>query len=166
MFEYPISLTLVKQLSDDDTPLSSRANYIREKVLLFNEKSITSPVNSKHIGLGENGENDLVISNSTLSFTLYTTQILNTPAKALRLLSTLLIDSSSENSLRDLICNGKLFRSFAPSITNNEDDIDITNISDSDLIKGLVDVICGTVTANQRQALNEIKQIATRYKLL
>lgn len=166
MYEYPISLTLVKQLTSQDRPLSARAEFIRSTVRLFNEKSATSVINPKHIGLGENGENDIVITDITLTLTLYTTQLLNTPSKALRLLSTLLLDPSLDDNLADLISCGKLFRSYTPASSVTEEEPDISLISDSDLIKGLVEVVCGNVTANQRQALNEIKQLAAKYKLL
>lgn len=172
MYEYKIGLALVKSLNDEDKGLDKRSHFIISQIKVFNEKSSHSLVNPKHIGLGENGEDDIQLSRATLIITLYTQEELNTPGKAVRLLSQLLITSDDSDNLSDLLFDKKLFRSFKVATTYTADQskrtIDISSFSDADLIKALVDFVCNPqdFSAKKRNAVEEMKKIAIENELL
>lgn len=81
MYEYKIGLALVKNIGVNDKGLDERKAFIISQIKIFNEKSTRSLINPKHIGLGEKGEDDIQLTKTTLVVTLYTQEILNTPAK-------------------------------------------------------------------------------------
>lgn len=172
MYEYKIGLALVKSLNEKDKGLDERTSFIHSQIRIFNEKSSHSSINPKHIGLGERGEDDIQISKTTLIITLYTQEELNTPGKAIRLLSQLLITSEDPDNLSDLLSEKKLFRSFKAATTNTLDQpervIDISSFSDADLIKALIDYACNTqdFSAKKRNAIDEMKKIAFENELL
>lgn len=172
MYEYKIGLALVKNLNEKDKGLDERISFIKSQIRIFNEKSSHSLVNPKHIGLGEKGEDNIQIARTTLIITLYTQEELNTPGKAIRLLSQLLITSEDIDNLSDLLLEKKLFRSFKVATTNilnqPKKPIDISAFSDADLIKALIDFACNSqdFSAKKRNAIDEIKKIAIENELL
>ncbi|MBQ3553646.1 MAG: hypothetical protein IJA08_03115 [Clostridia bacterium] len=172
MYEYKIGLALVKDISNLEKGLDKRKDFILSQIKLFNEKSLCSAINPKHIGLGEKGEDTISITRTTLIITLYTQQVLNNPGKAIRLLSQLLITSNDTNNLSDLILGKKLFRSFKVATSNTPDEapklVDVSKISNSDLIKALVDYVCNQqdFSAKKLNAIEEIKKIAVESGLL
>lgn len=172
MYEYKIGLALVKSLNEKDKGLDERISFIRSEIKIFNEKSLHSLVNPKHIGLGENGEDDIQISKTTLIITLYTQEELNTPGKAIRLLSQLLITSEEPDNFSDLLSEKKLFRSFKVAtigiLEQPKRIVDISSFSDADLIKALVDFACNSqdFSARKRNAIDEMKKIAVENELL
>ncbi|SJZ75063.1 hypothetical protein [Eubacterium coprostanoligenes] len=172
MHEYQIGLALVKDIAANQKGLDERKNFIISKIKIFNEKSLRSTFNSKHIGLGENDENNIILTRTTLIITLYTQEELNTPGKAIRLLSQLLITSDEQDNLSDLLFNKKLFRTFKAASTNdindNQEAIDLSNFSDSDLIKSIVDFVCDEkdFSNEKRNAIDKMKQIAIKCGLL
>lgn len=172
MNAYRIGLVLVKPIEAEERGLVDRENFILKQIRAFNEKSLRSPINPKYIGLGENNDDNIQITRTTLSVTLYTRESLTVPGKALRLLSQLLITSNEEDNLACFVTEQKLFRTFkvaTPNGANALDDIvDISEFSDSDLIKALVDFACDTkdLSALKRNAVDQMKKIAIESGLL
>lgn len=172
MYEYKIGLALVKNIGVNDKGLDERKAFIISQIKIFNEKSTRSLINPKHIGLGEKGEDDIQLTKTTLVVTLYTQEILNTPGKAVRLLSQLLINSEEPDNLSDLLLDKKLFRSFKAATTDeidgSESIIDLSAFSDADLIKALVDFACDRqdFSAKKRSAVDQMKKIAIENGLL
>lgn len=172
MYDYKIGLTLVKNIADDEKGLDQRRDFIISQVNAFNEKSSRSVINPKHIGTGNDGEDDIQLTKTSLILTLYTQEHINTPGKAIRLLSQLLITSDDPDNLSDLLLDKKLFRSFKAataqdnSTTNNV--VDLSAITDSDLIKALVDYTCNQqdFSAQKRNAVDQMKRIAVENGLL
>lgn len=171
MFEYLIGLALVKNITNQKG-LDERENFIISQIKIFNEKSLHSSLNPKHIGLGENGENNIILTRTTLIITLYSQENLNTPGKAIRLLSQLLITSKDSDNLSDLLLNKKLFKSFkVASVSPNktmETIVDLSTITDADLIKSLVDYACNQLdfSVKKRNAIDQMKKIAVQSGLL
>lgn len=171
MYEYKICLALVKTLNVADRGLDERRTFIRAQIEIFNEKSLRSLVNPKHIGLGNDGEEDIHITKSTLVVTLYSVLELDTPGKAVRLLSQLLITSEDADNLSDLILDKKLFRTFKAAVGDSDETkavIDLSAVSDSDLIKALVDFACDEhdFSAKKRNAVDQMKKIAIESGLI
>lgn len=172
MYEYKIGLALVKNIDINDRGLEERKAFITSQIKIFNEKSAHSLINPKHSGLGVNDEDDIQLTRTTLVITLYTQENLNTPGKAVRLLSQLLINSNEPDNLSDLLFDKKLFRSFKVATTNDIDVsksiIDLSDFSDSDLIKALVDFACNQqdFSAKKRNAIDQMKRIAIENELL
>ncbi len=172
MYKYRIGLAIIKSLADSEQGLDHRERFIRSQIKVFNEKSARSVFNPKYIGLGENGQDNILLTRTTLIITLYTQEILNTPGKAIRLLSQLLITSQDPDNLSDLLIKKKLFRTVKVSDSidsdSTESDLNISNFSDSELIKALVDYVCNPhdFSADKRKALNRMKKIAIQSGLL
>lgn len=172
MYEYQIGLALVRDLPANQKGLEERKDFILSKIKIFNEKSMRSTFNPKHIGLGENSENDVFLTRTTLIITLYTQEELNTPGKAIRLLSQLLITSDESDNLSDLLLNKKLFKTFkvasVEDVSRNQSIIDLSTISDSDLIKSIIDFVCDAkdFSKEKRNALDQMKKIAAESGLL
>lgn len=171
MNEYQLGLALVKELDENQKGLDERADFIKSQILIFNEKSLRSVFNPKHIGLGENDEKDFLLTRTTLVVTLYSQEALNTPGKAMRLLSQLLITSDKPDNLSDLVWNKKLFRTF--KVASAEDSgskniIDLSGISDAELIKALIDFVCDKkdFSGEKRNAIDQMKKIAVGCGLL
>lgn len=172
MYEYQIGLALVRDLATNQKGLDERKDFIISKIKIFNEKSMRSTFNPKHIGLGENNENNILLSRTTLIITLYTQEELNTPGKAVRLLSQLLITSNESDNLSDLLLNKKLFKTFkvasVEDVSRNQNIIDLSTISDSDLIKSIIDFVCDSkdFSKEKRNAIDQMKKIAAENGLL
>ena len=172
MYSYKIGLALVKTIDFNDKGIIDRKPFLIDTIRLFNEKSNHSTVNPKHIGLGENGEDDIIVTKTSLIITLYSQEELNTPGKAVRLLSQLLITLNNPDNFSDLLLDKKLFKSFKVATTNVADQqdsiIDLSEFSDSDLIKALVDFTCNQqdFSAKKRNAVDQIKRIAIENELL
>ena len=174
MNEYKIGLSLVKNISKNQKGLDARKAFIVSQIKVYNEKSLRSSFNPKHIGLGENGESDIYITRTTLIITLYTEEILNTPGKAVRLLSQLLRTSDEPDNLSDLLLNKKLFKTFKVASIDNgssgvaESIVDLSTVSDSDLIKAIVDYVCDQqdFSNKKRNAIDNMKKIAIESGLL
>lgn len=171
MHEYQIGLALVMELDENQKGLDERKNFIISQIKIFNDKSRRSAFNPKHIGLGEDGEKDIQLTRTTLLITLYTQEALNTPGKAVRLLSQLLITSDKPDNLSDLLWNKKLFRTF--KVASAEDSgsqsiIDLSGISDGELIKALIDFVCDKkdFSGEKRNAIDQMKKIAVECGLL
>lgn len=171
MNEYQLGLALVKDLDENQKGLDKRENFIVSKIRLYNEKSLRSVFNPKHIGLGEDGEKNIQLTRTTLVVTLYSQEALNTPGKAMRLLSQLLVTSDEPDNLSDLVWNKKLFRTF--KVASAEDSgsqsiIDLSGISDAELIKALIDFVCDEkdFSREKRSAIDEMKKIAVECGLL
>ena len=62
MYSYKIGLALVKTIDFNDKGIIDRKPFLIDTIRLFNEKSNHSTVNPKHIGLGENGEDDIIVT--------------------------------------------------------------------------------------------------------
>lgn len=172
MYEYQIGLALVKNIDANQKGLDERMNFIISQIKIFNEKSLRSSFNPKHIGLGENGEKNVSLTRTTLIVTLYTQESLNTPGKAIRLLSQLLITASDQDNLSDLLLDKKLFKTFKVAsideISPSECIVDISTISDADLIKAIVDFVCNQqdFSVKKRNAIDQMKKIAIENRLL
>lgn len=172
MHEYKIGLALVKVLNKDDKGLDERKDFIESQIKNYNSISKRSLINPKHIGLGKNNEDNIILTKSTLIITLYSYEELNTPGKAIRLLSQLLINPEEPDNLADLLFEKKLFRSFKVATINSEANtkniVDISDISDSTLIKALVDFVCNQqdFSAQKRTAVDKMKEIAVEGGLL
>lgn len=172
MYEYQIGLALVKDISEKQRGLDERKDFIISQIKVFNEKSLRSAFNPKHIGLGENNKKNILLTRTTLIVTLYSQEALNTPGKAVRLLSQLLITSDNKDNLSDLVFNKKLFKTFKAVSTEdgekNQSIIDISTISDSDLIKAIVDFVCDEkdFSGEKRDAIDQMKKIAVENGLL
>lgn len=172
MYEYKIGLALAKNIDGDKKGLDERKKFIITQIKNYNEISLRSLVNPKHIGLGENGEDDVQFTKNTLIITLYTQEELATPGKAVRLLSQLLITSNSADNLSDLLLVKKLFRSFkvatASDVNQLEKTVNVSSFSDADLIKSLVDFACNQqdFSARKRNAVDQMKKIAIENGLL
>lgn len=166
MYEYQIGLALVRDLAANQKGLDERKDFIISKIKTFNEKSLRSTFNPKHIGLGENDENNILLTRTTLIVTLYTQEALNTPGKAIRLLSQLLITSNESDNMSDLLLNKKLFKTFkvasVEDSNRNQNIIDLSTISDSDLIKSIIDFVCDgkDFSKEKRNAIDQMKKIA------
>lgn len=172
MYNYKIGLALVKSITDDEKGLDQRREFIISQVSIFNEKSSRSVINPKHIGTGNGEEDDIQLTRTSLILTLYTQEPINTPGKAIRLLSQLLITSDDPDNLSDLLLDKKLFRSFKVATASDNSAvngiIDLSSISDSDLIKALVDYTCNQqdFSAQKRNAVDQMKRIAVENGLL
>lgn len=171
MNEYQLGLALVKDLDENEKGLDERENLIKSQIKIFNEKSLRSVFNPKHIGLGENDEKDIQLTRTTLVVTLYSQEALNTPGKAMRLLSQLLVTSDKPDNLSDLIWNKKLFRTFKVASVEDRDSqniIDLSGISDGELIKALIDFVCDKkdFSGEKRNAIDQMKKIAVECGLL
>ena len=171
MNEYQLGLSLVKELDENQKGLDERADFIKSQILIFNEKSLRSVFNPKHIGLGENDEKDFLLTRTTLVVTLYSQEALNTPGKAMRLLSQLLITSDKPDNLSDLVWNKKLFRTFKVATAEDggsQNIIDLSGISDAELIKALIDFVCDKkdFSGEKRNAIDQMKKIAVGCGLL
>ena len=171
MNEYQLGLALVKDLDENEKGLDERENFIKSQIKIFNEKSLRSVFNPKHIGLGENDEKDVLLTRTTLVVTLYSQEALNTPGKAMRLLSQLLVTSDEPDNLSDLVWNKKLFRTFkvaSAEDSGSQNIIDLSGISDGELIKALIDFICDEkdFSGEKRNAIDQMKKIAVECGLL
>ena len=82
MNEYQLGLALVTELDESQKGLDERVEFIKSQIKIFNEKSLRSVFNPKHIGLGENDEKDIQLTRTTLVVTLYSQEALNTPRKS------------------------------------------------------------------------------------
>ena len=49
MYEYQLGLALVKELDENQKGLDERADFIKSQILIYNEKSLRSIFNPKHI---------------------------------------------------------------------------------------------------------------------
>lgn len=171
MNEYQLGLALVKDLDENEKGLDERGNFIKSQIKIFNEKSLRSVFNPKHIGLGENDEKDVLLTRTTLVVTLYSQEALNTPGKAMRLLSQLLVTSDKPDNLSDLVWNKKLFRTFkvaSAEDSGSQNIIDLSGISDAELIKALIDFVCDEkdFSREKRSAIDEMKKLAVECGLL
>lgn len=171
MNEYQLGLALVKDLDENEKGLDERENFIKSQIKIFNEKSLRSVFNPKHIGLGENDEKDVLLTRTTLVVTLYSQEALNTPGKAMRLLSQLLVTSDKPDNLSDLVWNKKLFRTFkvaSAEDSGSQNIIDLSGISDAELIKALIDFVCDEkdFSREKRSAIDEMKKLAVECGLL
>lgn len=166
MFEYKIGLALVKSINESDKGLDQRKDFIISQIENFNEKSTRSVINPKHIGLGNNGDDNIQLTRTSLVLTLYAQEEIATPGKAIRLLSQLLITDDDPDNLSDLLLDKKLFRSFkVATILENDFSnkiIDIATVSDSELIKAIVDYVCNQqdFSAQKRNAIDQMKRLA------
>lgn len=175
MYTYPIGLSLVKVT---DKKLSDRKKFIKETIILFNEKSQTSVVNPKHIGMGENGDDDFIINDSSIIITLYSQQSLNSPGKAVRLFSQLLLQSDHEDNFNNLVSDdGKLFKTFnvakiSDDISGKINVVDSAQIDDATFMKALIDYLLkskSTYTSelNEQQiAIEKMKVLALESKII
>lgn len=171
MYEYQLGLALVTELDENQKGLDERVEFIKSQIKIFNEKSLRSIFNPKHIGLGENDEKDVLLTRTTLIVTLYSQEALNTPGKAMRLLSQLLVTSDKPDNLSDLVWNKKLFRTFkvaSAEDSGSQNIIDLSGISDSELIKALIDFVCDEkdFSREKRSAIDEMKKLAVECGLL
>ena len=171
MNEYQLGLALVKDLDENEKGLDERGNFIKSQIKIFNEKSLRSVFNPKHIGLGENDEKDVLLTRTTLVVTLYSQEALNTPGKAMRLLSQLLVTSDKPDNLSDLVWNKKLFRTFkvaSAEDSGSQNIIDLSGISDAELIKALIDFVCDEkdFSGEKRSAMDQMKKLAVECGLL
>lgn len=172
MFEYKIGLALVKSIDESDKGLDERKDFIMSQVQIFNEKSSRSVINPKHIGTGNDEEDNIQLTRSTLVLTLYAQEEITTPGKAIRLLSQLLITAEDPDNLSDLLLEKKLFRSFkvatAPGSDSSDKIIDIAAVSDSELIKALVDYVCNQqdFSAQKRNVIDQMKRLAIESGLI
>lgn len=171
MNEYQLGLALVAELDENQKGLDERENFMKSQIKIFNEKSLRSVFNPKHIGLGENDEKDVLLTRTTLVVTLYSQEALNTPGKAMRLLSQLLVTSDEPDNLSDLVWNKKLFRTFkvaSAEDSGSQNIIDLSGISDAELIKALIDFVCDEkdFSREKRSAIDEMKKLAVECGLL
>lgn len=181
MYKYRLGLALIKDVKESKRKLCEREFFIRKQINIFNEKSKTSSVNPKYIGLGkeceDGAEDDIVISPSTIILTLYSFQQLNTPGKAMRLLSQLLIQSADADNLADLLSEDKkLFRTFNVAMQGtsdgNKEIISTENVQDADLIKALIDYLLKSKSTyspelnSQRIAIDKMKILAIESGIL
>lgn len=171
MNEYQLGLALVTELDESQKGLDERVEFIKSQIKIFNEKSLRSVFNPKHIGLGENDEKDIQLTRTTLVVTLYSQEALNTPGKAMRLLSQLLVTSDNPDNLSDLVWNKKLFRTFKVATAEDggsQNIIDLSGISDGELIKALIDFVCDKkdFSGEKRNAIDQMKKIAVECGLL
>lgn len=169
MFKYTIGLSLVRVT---DKKLSERKKFIIEIIALFNEKSRTSVVNPKYIGVGENGDDDIIVNDASIIITLYSQQALNSPGKAVRLFSQLLLQSKDENNFNDLVSDdGKLFKTFnvAKVSDSNSGNICIVHsaqVDDSTFVKALIDYLLKSKSKysseinDQQNAIESMKVLA------
>lgn len=168
MFKYPIGLSLVKIT---EKSLNDRKDFINKKIALFNEKSRTSVINPKYIGVGENGDDDVIINDSSIIITLYSQQELNSPGKAIRLFSQLLLQSEAKENFNDLLSNDKkLFKTFnvAKIHDPNSGDIcivDSAKVDDATLVKALIDYFFNKSRYScenneQKEAIEKMKVLA------
>lgn len=168
LFKYPLGLSLVKVT---EKKISDRKKFIIEVITVFNEKSRTSVVNPKYIGLGINGDDDVMVNDSSIIITLYSQQALSSPGKAVRLLSQLLLQSNNENSFNDLVSDdGKLFKTFNVAKVADSDSgdiciVDSAQVEDSTFVKALIDYLLKSKSRYSSE-INEQQNAIERMKVL
>lgn len=175
MYAYPIGLALVKVTNKK---LKFREKFIEKIITLFNEKSQTSVVNPKHIGVGKNGEDKFIINDSSIIITLYSQSSLNSPGKAIRLFSQLLLQSEDEDNFNDLVSDdGKLFKTFnvakiSDAASGKINVVDSAQIDDATFLKALIDYLLKskskyTSELNEQQiAIEKMKVLALESKII
>lgn len=175
MFKYPIGLSLVKVT---EKKLIDRKKFIFEIIALFNEKSRTSVVNPKYIGVGINGDDDVIVNDSSIVITLYSQQVLNSPGKAVRLFSQLLLQSNHEDNFNDLVSDdGKLFKTFnvakvSDSDSGDTDIVDSAQVDDPTFIKALIDYLLKSKSRysselnEQQNAIEKMKVLAIESRII
>lgn len=165
----PVSSELINfeedKLSDKDRQSSSVKEYISTKIEEFSCKCLESVYNTKEVDM-----NSIMISERTITFTLYSIEELPILGKSIRLFSKLVLE---EPYFQRLLVKGKLFKTFIPVETKKNDNkievIDVSTVSDTELVKGLVEILAipeYSIKPEIRSAIQQMKVLAIKSSLI
>ncbi|WP_455716382.1 hypothetical protein [Anaerosporobacter sp.] len=172
-FSYKIGLMPVSssRVNFETDSLSEEAGskdvkeFIKEKIEEFSEKSESSVYNAKVVDLST-----VNISERTISFTLYSMEELPILGRSVRLLSQLVLE---EQYFQNLLVKKKLFKTFIPIESKGNDSkkkiVDVSLVSDTDLVKGLVDILVlpeYAISSEIRGAVEQMKVLAAESGLI
>lgn len=155
MFTYPIKIEISNPQSSININLKTKEQLFLDAIKSFNESS-DSMQNSKTL-------HDVSVSESYVILTLNSDAPLKSVGRALRKFVCDLLNSGDEELKNACTPSGALFRYTLISAEAPEEEI---NVSDSELIKSLIDYVCSnrdtntTIYRKKRKAIEEIKKIA------
>ena len=153
MFTYPVKIEIAKPQSSIN--LKNKEQLFLDAIKSFNESS-DSMQNSKTL-------HDVSVSESYGILTLNSDTPLKSVGRALRKFVCDLLNSGDEELKNACTPSGALFRYTLISAEAPEEEI---NVSDSELIKSLIDYVCSnrdtntTIYRKKRKAIEEMKKVA------
>lgn len=154
-YSYEMTLSLAKP----GTPFSEEDRRALENAITeYNDKSIYM-ANPKQIQL-------LEIADSYINIKLFSTQVLSTPGRGLRTLTTILLNSLSSHFTDRVTPGGQLFRVISIKKPAYESTmINPALISDFDFLRAIIDYIekkkdGSTACQKKKAAMGEMKKLA------
>lgn len=154
-YSYEMTLSLARP----GTPFSKEDRQSLDKAIAeYNERSIYMS-NPKQISL-------LEVADSYINIRLFSTQILTTPGRGLRTLTTILLNDPTSCFAARVTPGGQLFRVI--SIKKQARESSLMNpalISDVDFLKAIIDYIMGkkdgsTACQKKKAAMEKMKELA------
>lgn len=154
-YSYEMTLSLARP----GTPFSKEDRQTLEKAIAeYNEKSIYM-ANPKQIHL-------LEVADSYISVRLFSTQVLTTPGRGLRMLTTILLNEPTSRFANRVTAGGQLFRVINIKQPTCENALmNPALISDVVFLKAIVDYIMekkdgSTACQKKKAAMEEMKKLA------
>jgi hypothetical protein len=175
MNQYSMRVIIINQEVECD--LRQRKTFILHTIGVCNSKWKASEQNVKFID-----ENDCVVNEKSIYFTMYSENELSTPGRSLKLFSQLLIKENEKfkddsKFFRDHLSHGKLFKTFPVlDLTENKKDnatiVDPNDIDDGEFLKALIDYVLKPKTPYtpqlniERNAVNQMKLLVLNSGIL